>query len=284
MKKIIKSSVLGFCFGVRRAVELAEKALIENTNKKVYSLGPLIHNEQCLNKMKKKGLIIVDEKSMEQIQDESVVIIRAHGVSPDVISRLNEKKCEIIDATCTRVKASQKIVEKESLQRNILFTGDSNHGEVKGIAGYAKNGNFKLIQSLNDLCKIDKKYLSSSNIVLLSQTTFNSEEFERIKNYLLSKNPNSKIINTICSATKERQNALLSLCKTVEGVIIIGGKNSANTVRLYQIALNNCKNVIHIETKDEIPDFFYRLNTIGITAGASTPDDIIYEVEQALLK
>lgn len=284
MKEIIKSTVLGFCFGVRRAVELAEIALTENKEKKVYSLGPLIHNEQCLNELKKKGLIIIDEADIHSIPDESVVIIRAHGVSLNVVKILLKKRCNIIDATCTRVKASQKIVEKESLNKVILFTGDSNHGEVKGIASYAENGNFNLIQSLDDLKRLDKKIVESNNILLLSQTTFSSEEFEKIKNYLLKKNPKANVINTICSATKERQNALLNLCKVVDGIIIIGGRNSANTNRLYQIAFNNCKRAVHIETASEIPCEFFCMNKVGITAGASTPDEIISEVEKELLK
>ena len=133
--KVIKSEIMGFCFGVRRAVDLVKNALLENKSKKVYSLGPLIHNDFVLESLKNQGLIIVEEDDIQNIPSESVVVIRAHGVSPDVIENLNEKKCKIIDATCPRVKSSQKIVEKNA-HSTIYLTGDSNHGEVKGIAGY----------------------------------------------------------------------------------------------------------------------------------------------------
>lgn len=276
--KVVKSEILGFCFGVRRAVDLAKKALVENNQKKVYSLGPLIHNEFVLDNLKNQGLIIVEENEIEKIEDESVVIIRAHGVSPEVINQLSEKKCVIVDATCPRVKCSQKIVEKNS-DSKIYLTGDSNHGEVKGIAGYAKN-DFYLIKNeedANNVC-LDE----GEKAVLLSQTTFSKKEFEKIKDILVSKNLSLQVVNTICSATKERQESLVNLCKDVEAVIVVGGKNSANTNRLYQIAKNNCKNVFYIETENEITKEMFAFEKIGITAGASTPDELICAVENKL--
>ena len=277
--QIIRADVLGFCFGVRRAVEYALKALEENKEKKVYSLGPLIHNEIVLQNLKDKGLIILSEDDLESVIPQSVVIIRAHGVSPDVVKILEDKNCTIVNATCPRVNANQKMVEKNSAAgKTILLTGDSNHGEVKGIAGYAK-GKFILLESEDDAKKLKSE---NNQAVLLSQTTFSPVQFEKISKIVEEKYPDVKISNTICPATKERQDSLIELCSRVEGVLVVGGKNSANTIRLFQTAAKNCANAAHIQSADDIPEDFFRLKTIGITAGASTPDQIIEEVEKRL--
>lgn len=281
--KIIRASVLGFCFGVRRAVELAEKALSENKDKSVYSLGPLIHNENALQALSDKGLIAVDEERADEIPPESVVIIRAHGVAPSVTDVLESKKCKIIDATCPRVKASQKMVERYSNDTDyVVLTGDKNHGEVIGIAGYAGK-NFSLIQDYKEAEGFVLDDSDSKNIILLSQTTYSPKEFLRIEQLFKKRYKNLAVMNTICPATNERQTALLELCKNVDGVLVVGGKNSANTKRLYQTAAANCKYAAHIQTAAEIPELFFNLKKIGITAGASTPDSIIESVENALL-
>ena len=280
--KVIRASVLGFCFGVRRAVELAEKALNENPQKKVYSLGPLIHNESVLKSLGERGLITVEEKDMGSIPPESVVIIRAHGVAPKVIQMLEEKKCFIVDATCPRVKASQKMVERYTSQNDyVVLTGDRNHGEVIGIAGYAGE-NFIQVQDYKEAEKIQIKDSDKVNVILLSQTTYSPVEFAKIEKLFRSKYKNLAVMNTICPATNERQNALLELCKKVDGVLVIGGKTSANTTRLFITAKENCKNCAHIQSEKDIPKDFYKLKTVGITAGASTPDGIIDTVENTL--
>ena len=277
--KVIKSEIMGFCFGVRRAVDLVKNALLENQSKKVYSLGPLIHNDFVLESLKNQGLVIAEENEIQNIPNESVVVIRAHGVSPDVIENLNEKKCKIIDATCPRVKSSQKIVEKNE-DSTIYLTGDSNHGEVKGIAGYSKK-DFHLIKNEEDASKVE--FENNEKSILLSQTTFSKKEYEKIQKILMEKNPEIKVYNTICSATKERQDSLVELCQNVEAVVVIGGKNSANTIRLYQIAKDNCKNVFHIESENELSKEIFDFETVGITAGASTPDELINAIENKLV-
>lgn len=282
--KIIRASVLGFCFGVRRAVELAEKALAENPGKKVYSLGPLIHNENALRALEVKGLHILEEEDIGGLEEGSVVIIRAHGVAPSVIDALEKRGCQIIDATCPRVKASQKMVERYTKANDyVILTGDRNHGEVIGIAGYAGK-NFSQIQDYeeakNFIIKGADENVSEMNVILLSQTTYSPNEFEKIENLFRSKFKNLAVMNTICPATNERQDALLELCKVVDGVLVIGGKNSANTKRLYQTAAANCKYAAHIQNVKEIPEIFFKLEKVGITAGASTPDEIIQEVEK----
>lgn len=280
--KIIRASVLGFCFGVRRAVELAEKALLENSGKKVYSLGPLIHNEKFLEKLKSKGLEIIEENQIESLEEGSVVIIRAHGVGPDVIKDLENKNCSILDATCPRVKASQKMVERYTNQNDyVILSGDKNHGEVIGIAGYAGK-NFIQIQNKEEAEKLQFSENDGINAILMSQTTYSEKEFEQIEEILRKKVKNIDVMNTICPATRERQEALIELCKNVDGVLVVGGKNSANTKRLFQTAATNCRNAALIQTADEIPHDFYKMNTVGITAGASTPDEIIEAVEKSL--
>lgn len=282
--KIIRASVLGFCFGVRRAVELAEKALDENPDKTVYSLGPLIHNENALRALESKGLHIVQEDQVSTIKEGSVVIIRAHGVAPMVTCALEKRGCIIIDATCPRVKASQKMVERYSSENDyVVLTGDRNHGEVIGIAGYAGE-NFSQIQDFEEAEKFTIDGGEEKNVILLSQTTYSPKEFEKIENLFKSKFRNLAVMNTICPATNERQQALLELCSKVDGVLVVGGKNSANTKRLYQTAAANCKLAAHIQSAADIPLEFFNLNTIGITAGASTPDEIIADVENGLLR
>lgn len=282
--EIIRASVLGFCFGVRRAVELAEKALADNPGRKVYSLGPLIHNENALSALEAKGLRILEEADISALEEGSVVIIRAHGVAPSVTDALEAKNCKIIDATCPRVKASQKMVERYSSQNDyVVLTGDRNHGEVIGIAGYAGK-NFSQIQDFEDAKNFEISGSEEKNIILLSQTTYSPKEFEKIENLFKNKFRNLAVMNTICPATNERQEALLDLCKKVDGVLVIGGKTSANTKRLYQTAAANCKLAAHIQSAADIPTEFRTLEKIGITAGASTPDEIIDGVETGLLR
>ena len=280
--EIIRASVLGFCFGVRRAVELAEKALSENPGKKVYSLGPLIHNENALSALEEKGLHILEESDIAELEEGSVVIIRAHGVAPCVTDALEKRGCKIIDATCPRVKASQKMVERYSSENDyVVLTGDINHGEVIGIAGYAGE-NFSQIQDYEEAERLNIKDGDNKNVILLSQTTYSPKEFEKIENLFKSKFHNLAVMNTICPATNERQEALLELCGLVDGVLVVGGRNSANTKRLYQTAAANCKIAAHIQSAADIPQDFFNLKTIGITAGASTPDEIIEDVERKL--
>ena len=300
--KIIRAKVLGFCFGVRRAVELAEDALkktviprldrgisaskeiVGSSPTMTYSLGPLIHNEAALADLQSRGLCTVEESQINTIPDGSTVIIRAHGVAPRVTAALEEKGCHIIDATCPRVKASQKMVERYTKDNDyVIITGDKNHGEMIGIAGFA-GPNFIQIQNEEEARALNIHNADKINVILMSQTTYSIKEFQKIREILTAKFRNITVMNTICPATSERQQALQELCNQVEGVLVVGGKNSANTRRLYQIAAENCKHAAHIQSASDIPEEFFQLKTIGITAGASTPDSIILDVETHLSK
>ena len=271
---VILADVLGYCMGVRRAVESAI-ASIDKAND-VYTLGPLIHNKTALNSLEKKGLKVLNENKAEDAKIGSTVIIRAHGVPPSVNEILKKRECTIINATCPRVTASQKNAARyASMNYTVILAGDSNHGEVIGIAGY--------VQDSEDAKKLLPPEDADENAILLSQTTFSPQEFEKIAKIIKEKYKNLKVMNTICPATKERQDSLLRLCPLVEGVLVVGGKNSANTKRLLQTAKENCSKAALIETADEIPEDFFKLQIVGITAGASTPDSAIEEVKNALM-
>lgn len=281
--KVILADVLGYCMGVRRAIDSAYKSLEENPDKKVYSLGPLIHNQIALDSLSEKGLKVLREPSIDELPENSVVVIRAHGIPPVTMNRLLERKCNVINATCPRVLASQNNAKKYAeLGYSVILAGDKNHGEVVGIAGFAGE-KFFLVENAYDAGNLPD-FDEEEKAVLLCQTTFSLEEFSKIADVLSSKIKNLKVMNTICPATKERQEALQKLCPEVEGVLVVGGKNSANTKRLLQIAEENSGRASLIETAAEIPSDFFELETVGITAGASTPDSVIRNVVEVLEK
>ena len=298
--KIIRANIIGFCAGVRRAVLAVEKALTENKKGNGYTLGPLIHNPAALKKLSEHNLKILDEKEIETLQENDTVIIRAHGIPPEVDGKIRRKITNVVNATCPLVtKSQQRAAEYAGQGYVIFFAGDKNHGEVIGIEGYAKEGAEKAGKELNFILIRDEKELRSeaeklvakkviqkdSKIVLLSQTTFSIQVFSRLEGELKSIFPQALVISSICPATHERQESLVDLCKEVEGVIVIGGRNSANTNRLFTTARKLCKHVVLIENPDEIkavPEDFFSLSSVGITAGASTPDYIIDAVERSL--
>lgn len=278
--KVFLADVLGYCMGVRRAMDCANKALCDNSDKRVYSLGPLIHNRVALEGLQNKGMTVLDEENIDSINEESIIVIRAHGVAPSVSNKLISKNLNVVNATCPKVTASQRNAEKYAKHGYlVLLVGDKNHGEVTSIAGYAGTS-FKLIENIQEAKSLKIDY--NQKTVLLCQTTYNAEDFLSIAEEISKKVSDLKILNTICSATKERQEALKKLCPDVDGIIVVGGKNSANTKRLYQIAQENCKRAALIETWQEIPEDFYNLEKVGITAGASTPDEVIMEVKDKL--
>ena len=294
--KVVRAKILGFCAGVRRAVVAAEKALDENKGQ-VYTLGPLIHNPVALNKLAERNLKILVESKIPLLNSQDTVIIRAHGVPPETEKAIREKGVNVVNATCPLVTKSQKTAaEYASKGYVIFFAGDKNHGEVIGIEGYAREGakatgkplHFLLIKDVEELKHSirelsSQKILSSdSKIVLLSQTTFSIKMFDNLQAELKSSFPNAEVISSICPATHERQDSLVELCEKVDGIIVIGGKNSANTNRLFATAQKLCKKAVLIETPEEIPSEFFELEIVGITAGASTPDDTIDAVEARL--
>ncbi|MDR2066658.1 MAG: 4-hydroxy-3-methylbut-2-enyl diphosphate reductase [Endomicrobium sp.] len=274
MLKIKMAKNAGFCFGVRRAIEIAEKTL--KNRSKVYTLGPIIHNPQEVKRLEKQGIKTL--KSVSRIRD-GYVILRTHGIPFDLHKKLNENKnINVIDSTCPFVKRAQDVVRELSNNEtaenlNIIIVGEKIHPEVVALVSY---GNKKCV--VIETPQEAKMFKGSKNLSIVSQTTQTSENFNNIVN-ILSKNYKIAVYNTICKATLDRQQSAEELACSVDLMIVIGGKNSGNTTRLAQIC--SCKTrTYHIETfKDLKKSWFENISTVGLTAGASTPDWIIKDVE-----
>jgi 4-hydroxy-3-methylbut-2-enyl diphosphate reductase len=270
--EIITADEAGFCFGVKRAIDIVRDA-VADTDKKVYTLGPLIHNPQVVEELSKKGVNLAE--SIDDIKEDGILIIRTHGVEPKILKKAQQKGLDIIDATCPFVKNAHKYAKKlvETDYQTFIF-GDENHPEVLGIYGYTVDRGY-IIENVEDLKNITLK----DKVGIVAQTTKSYEEYFKVTNYLLPKVKELKVFNTICNTTGNRQAAAKRLAKKVDVMFVIGGHNSANTQRLAEISANTNTPTFHIETVDEINwDKIKNINKIGITAGASTPDWIIKEV------
>lgn len=268
----------GFCFGVKRAMKMAWDELENKSENDVYSLGPLIHNKQAVNRYKEKGLM--EKDSLEKIPNNSKLIIRSHGVAENIYTESQSKNMKIVDTTCPFVKKIHDIV-KDYYDKGykIIIVGNATHPEIIGINGWCNNEAYVI----NCLEEIDNITFNSNNkYCVVSQTTFNLELFDKIVDTLKSKTDNLTVKNTICFATKERQLAANDLAKEVDCMVVIGGKHSSNTQKL----VNICKDLVptfSIETKEELnKDDFKNFKVAGVTAGASTPDWIIDEVIEYL--
>lgn len=277
MRKVKLAKNAGFCFGVQRAVEEAIRIQKEYM-KKVYTLGPLIHNNDVVKYLEEHHIFAIDLKDIDTLKKGDVIVIRSHGVAKDILELLESKELVVLNATCPFVSNIQKKVDKFSSEGyDIIILGDKNHPEVIGINGWCKN---KAI--ITDGKSPLPTNLLKGKICVVAQTTEKLENWnktiENLKNVQVEE---LVTYNTICSATNVRQESAEKLSKEVDAMIVIGGKNSSNTTKLYEIAKSNCKNTIHIENSSELPEeYINNLNfkKIGITAGASTPDWIIREV------
>ena len=286
-KRIIKcSSVLGYCMGVRRAVEATIKATKDYPNSNIYTFGELIHNPVTLKMLEKLKVKIIDEDDLlnDKIKKNDIVVIRAHGITPKILSKLKEREVILIDCTCPRVVSNRCLAQKQSEVSTIILVGDKNHPELISIQGYVlenKNTNCIIIQNEEEAKEI-KILKENENFSLIAQTTIKEKELLIIQSILQKKIKNLKVFNTICSATFERQKALKKLIGEVEAIVIIGGKNSANTKRLYISAKESGKPTFFIEKSSELTKEIYSYKTIGLASGASTPDETINEVYNLL--
>lgn len=274
MKKVILAENAGFCFGVQRAVETSID-IKKKYNKKIYTLGPLIHNSDVVSFLEQNDIYAIDYENINDLQEGDVVIIRSHGIPEAVFNDLKSRGLEVIDATCPFVTNIQKKVKKYSKEGyNIIIVGDENHPEVIGINGWCDN---KATITKNG--EFNKEL--SNKICAVSQTTEKKENWDKTLDAIDDGTREVLSFNTICSATEVRQKSADDLSKEVDAMIVIGGKNSSNTTKLYEIAKHNCENTIHIENSNELPKEYInnkKFKKIGITAGASTPDWIIREV------
>lgn len=269
--KVILAKHHGFCYGVKRAVKIAQDSV--SLEGKAYTLGPIIHNPQMVEKLANEGVGMVH--SLDDIR-QGTVIVRSHGVGPKVYEQAEEKGLTLVDATCPHVKKAQMAAyELSEAGYQVIIVGEKSHPEVKSIFEWSKNRAIIIEHEaeLNDIVFLNK-------VGVVAQTTFSGEEFQKIVNSLIERVENVKVERTICNATEKRQEAAMELANQVDMMIVIGGKNSANTTRLAELCLKKNKHTYHIETVNEINDNWFNkgINTIGITAGASTPDWLIEEV------
>ncbi|WP_228378515.1 4-hydroxy-3-methylbut-2-enyl diphosphate reductase [Treponema endosymbiont of Eucomonympha sp.] len=285
--EVVRAATLGFCFGVRRAVEMALNARREHPERTIVTCGPLIHNPAVLAQLAHHNISALPEipaGTAYPAAENGVAVIRAHGVSPAVRLSLERSDYAILDATCPRVAANQRragLFARQGYQ--VLIAGDRNHGEVAGISGIAPG--CVVVECAEDARRFAESWQarrSGGKTALLAQTTISRGEYDAIAACLSARIPGLLVADTICPATLERQRALIELCREADGVLVVGGKDSANTRRLLALAAERVSPAALIESPDEIPPRFFALKRVGIAAGASTPDALIDAVEQAL--
>ena len=269
--KVKLASNYGFCFGVKRAIKIAEDYKNSST------MGPLIHNQDEINRLRNDfnvGLYT----NLSDVKDHDTVIIRTHGIPKDDLKNLRAQKAKIINATCPFVTTPQQIVKKMSKEGySILIFGDADHPEVKGVQSYGEDQND--VHIILEPSDIENLVFKNNKIATVAQTTKKKEKYLEIVNALILKNKEVRVFNTICDSTFENQDAARDLSKEVDVMIVIGGKNSSNTKQLHSICLENCADSYLIENETELQNsWFLNKKLCGITAGASTPDWIIQQV------
>jgi 4-hydroxy-3-methylbut-2-enyl diphosphate reductase len=272
--------------GVRRAVDMAGAELrAAGPGRRVYTMGPLIHNPQLLASLKSRGVDILDEKDLPRDLSDSVVIIRAHGISPVLEAELVSRGVHIADATCPKVKASQN--RARSLSQGgyrIFLAGERRHGEIIGIQGFAPA--CIIVADPGEAAAAAEQLRregGGEKTALIGQTTISAAEYRAIGEAILPFFPRLEIVNTICTATRDRQDALKQLCNQVDALIVAGGRESANTRRLLGIAQELGKPAWLVESAAGIPPEIAAYTRVGLSAGASTPDEVICGIEAALL-
>ena len=275
--EVTLAKTAGFCFGVKRAVdkvyELADK------EDKVYTFGPIIHNEEVVRDLESKGVQVLNSSDELTEVTDGIVVIRSHGVPKEVYQLMEEKQIRYADATCPFVRKIHKIVEKHSREgRRIVIVGNDHHPEVEGIKGWCLTPPI-VISTIEEAGNLPIS--QSEPICVVSQTTFNYNKFKDIVEILEKKRYDRIVLNTICSATEERQEEAVRLASQVDAMIVIGGKTSSNTQKLFEICSNACENTYYIQTLVDLDiKPFQSFRHVGITAGASTPNKIIEEVQR----
>ena len=268
----------GFWFGVKRDVATVYEQVEKNVVKSIYTFGPIIHNDEVVKDLKSKGVEVLHTiEELKQLEG-GIVIIRSHGVSKEIYDILEERGVTCIDATCPFVKKIHNIVREESQAgSHIIIIGDASHPEVQGIRGWAGE-HVTILKTEEEAVRFFAK--DSKKICVVAQTTFNYNKFKYLVEIIQKNNYNISVLNTICSATKERQKEAESIAKEVEAMIVIGDKHSSNSQKLFEICGNACENTYFIQTFEDLDmNQLKSVNTVGITAGASTPKNIIEEVQ-----
>ena len=282
--KVKVAKTAGFCFGVQRAVDKVYE-LIGSCPDRLFTLGPIIHNEEVVNDLEKKGVRVASEDDLRTLPEGSTVVIRSHGVGKEVYDHLEECGLSYVDVTCPFVLKIHRIVEKESRAgSHVVIIGDPDHPEVVGICGWCM-GPYTVIRTEQDA--LDFVFPADKSICIVSQTTFNYNKFKDLVEILRKKRYDNtvlnilNILNTICNATEERQREAKSIAGEVDTMLVVGGRHSSNTQKLFEICKKECENTYYIQTPVDLDsDMFQCSSYVGITAGASTPKKIIEEVQE----
>ena len=277
--KVITAKSAGFCFGVERAVNKVYQEL-ELGEQPIYTYGPIIHNEEVIGDLEKRGVKILETPEDIQKAQGGTVIIRSHGVSRQIQEIMENSRLKVVDATCLFVLKIHKYVEDYSKKGyHIIVIGNPGHPEVEGIVGWANPDKTTVISGKEDAEKLNIPV--NEKVCIVSQTTFNYNKFQELVEIISEKGYDRIVLNTICSATEQRQREARAISEQADAMIVIGGKNSSNTKKLYEICSERCKNTYSIQTKDDLEDSTFQcFDYVGITAGASTPNKIIEEVQK----
>lgn len=275
--EVILAKSRGFCFGVKRAVDTVYGQI--GKTGKLYTYGDIVNNEEVVGDLKMKGVSVINDMEELKQAEKGTVIIRAHGVGKAVYEAIEKEGFTLMDATCPFVKRIHKIVEEESKKgTQIVVIGNPAHPEVVGIAGWCHSPAI-ILETIEEAEKIALK--GAQNVCIVSQTTFNYNKFQELVEIINKKGYDIIVLNTICNATEERQTEAAKIARDVDAMIVIGGRNSSNTQKLFEICKNECNNTYYIQTvKDLDITCFESIDSVGITAGASTPNKIIEEVQK----
>ena len=279
--KIVRADELGFCYGVARAADMVESLIVEN--KKIYVLGMLIHNPTYLNKIHGEGVVTVEEEDFlsgkVEIPLGSTVVLRAHGARKELVDKLEGMKVEVVDTTCPYVTKSIVVKLREEENKEVIYIGDREHPEVKAVLSYGKP--IMVVETLDDLKNSGLDTQKEYSFVV--QKTYDNNKFDAIKEYAKATFKEARFKDDLCGATYERQEAIARMSKEVDAVIVIGGRMSSNTQKLYKIAKGLNERSYLIEETHEINEkWFEGVSSVGISAGASTPDYLIDEVEDRI--
>lgn len=278
MKQVKVAKSAGFCFGVKRAVDTVYRQ-IEEYDGKIYTFGPIIHNEEVVRDLSQRGVQVVE--SLDELAGliPGTMIIRSHGVGRAVYERLREAGFAIVDATCPFVLKIHRHVEEYCRKGyRVVIIGNARHPEVEGIRGWGDPERITIIGNAQEASALEIP--GNEKLCIVSQTTFNYNKFQELVEIIKKKGYDIIVLNTICSATEERQTEARALARQVEAMIVIGGRSSSNTQKLFEICQSECENTYYIQTIDDLDlDEFHHIDNVGITAGASTPNKIIEEVQ-----
>ena len=278
MTDLIVAKSAGFCFGVERAVDTVYSEIEKGD--KIYTFGPIIHNAEVVSDLEKRGVVVISDLEEARHLDGGTIIIRSHGVSKETSDVLYNSNLKVVDTTCPFVKKIHNIVEQDSaLGKRIVVIGSRNHPEVMGIIGWCTPDNpATVIETKDEADDFSEDY--DREITVVSQTTFTLAKFKELVEILRKKGYNVDVVNTICNATAQRQEEAQKIASEVDMMIVIGDSKSSNTQKLYEICSRECSNTLYVQTKDDLKAHPSRsLQRVGITAGASTPKNIIEEVQ-----